>query len=117
MKLISGGHGKSSRTWYRTDGATATFPIGCLLYTGQVEHLASPSVTFYLRFVFKAAYHVARIRSDVNFQRFPVETSVLLAALRYKPEVRWFVSRGVIGNFFIDLIFPAPLWPGVDSAS
>jgi len=100
VKLISGGHGKSSRTSDRTDGASPKFPLECPLYTGQVQHLACPSVTFYLRFVFKAASHIARMRSGVNFQRFPVETSVLLAALRYKPEGRSFVSRWGHWKFF-----------------
>jgi len=50
------------------------------------------------------------MRSDVNFQRFPVETSVLLAALRYKPEGRWFFSRWGHWDFFTDLILPAALW-------
>jgi len=50
------------------------------------------------------------MRSDVNFQRFLVETSVLLAALRYKPEGRWFVSRWGHWDFFTDLMFSAALW-------
>jgi len=71
----------------------------CCTYTGQVQHLASPSVTFYLRFVFKAASHIARMRSDVNFQRFPVETKYYLRHRATSQKVARSFPVGVIGIF------------------
>jgi len=41
----------------------------------------------------------------------------LVEALRYKSEVCGFDSRWCHWNFFIDIILPAALWSGVDSAS
>jgi len=39
------------------------------------------------------------------------EVAQLVEELRYKPEVRGFVSRWCHWNFFIDIILPAALCP------
>ena len=41
----------------------------------------------------------------------------LVEALLYKPEGCGFNSRWCQRNFFIHIILPATLWPGVDSTS
>jgi hypothetical protein len=58
--------------------------------TWHVGELQSAHVSC---FVFKAASYVANMRSEIDFQRFPIDTSVLLEALRYKSEGRGFDSR------------------------
>ena len=57
------------------------------------------------------------LATNMAVRLFCTAVEQLVGALRYKSEGRGFDSRWYHLNFFIEMILPAALWRGVDSAS